>query len=66
MTKPRAWAYSTKASVNRGAVASALATTGDKLSGIITWNTPPKNVHAASQPAITSSNVSRWHSHTNM
>ncbi len=44
----------------------ALATTGDRLSGIITANTPPKNAHAASHPAITSSNVSRWHSHTNM
>jgi len=36
------------------------------LSGITVANTPPKNRHAASQPAITSSIVCRNDSHTKL
>jgi hypothetical protein len=36
------------------------------LSGISTLNTPPKNSHAASQPAITAVNVWEYVNHTNM
>ncbi len=35
-------------------------------SGMSTLNTPPKNAHAASQPAITASRVWAKVSHTNM
>jgi hypothetical protein len=52
--KPRAWAYSTNAWLSRGSVGLALSTTLPMLSGITVVNTPPKNRHAASKPAITS------------
>ena len=54
---PRAWAYSTKAWLKRGSSGSAPSTTAERLSGISVPNTPPKNAHAASQPAITASVV---------
>ena len=56
---PRAWAYSRKASLSFGSVASALSTMAFMLSGITTANTPPKNAQAASNPAITSASVCR-------
>ena len=40
-----------------GLTASAAAITGLRLSGISTANTPPKNSHAASHPAITATRV---------
>ncbi|MEV6341606.1 hypothetical protein AB0M12_43680 [Nocardia vinacea] len=40
-------------------MASALSTMAFMLSGMATANTPPKNIHAASNPAITSFNVCR-------
>ena len=43
---------------------SAPSTTADMLSGINVANTPPKNAHAASHPAITASVVCRCVSHT--
>ncbi len=55
---PLAWAYSSQPTVNVGLVGSASDTTGLRLSGITTLNTPPKNSHAASHPAITA--VSVW------
>ena len=58
-TNPRVCAYSTKAWFNRGSSASASSTIASVLSGISTRNTPPKNAHAASQPAITASVVWR-------
>jgi len=61
---PRAWAYSTKAWFNRGSSASASSTIALRLSGITVWNTPPKNTHAASHPAITASMLWRKVSHT--
>jgi hypothetical protein len=61
---PRAWAYSTNAWLKRGSVASASSTTVAMLSGMTTANTPPKNAHAASKPAITASVVCRNVSHT--
>jgi hypothetical protein len=45
--------------------ASAFATIGFMLSGMMTLKTPPKNAHAASQPAITASSVSEYVSHMN-
>ena len=57
---PRACAYSTNAWLNRGSSGSAPSTTADRLSGINVANTPPKNTHAASHPAITDSVVWRW------
>jgi len=56
-TNPRAWAYSTKAWFNRGSNESAPSTMVFMLSGITVAKTPPKNPHAASNPAITSSRV---------
>ena len=44
----------------------AWATIGFMLSGTRTLNTPPKNRHAASQPATTASNVVANVNHTNM
>jgi len=52
--------------VNRGLTASAAATIAEALSGTRTLNTPPKNTHAASQPAITAARVWVKESHTNM
>src|SRR4051812_49910401 len=66
ITNPRDWAYSTNASLNRGSRPSALVTTGVKLSGTRTLNTPPNNRHAASHPAITVAVVWVNDSHTNM
>jgi hypothetical protein len=57
MANPRDWEYSKNASVNRGSVASASTTIGDMLSGITTLKTPPKNTHAASNPAMVASIV---------
>ena len=57
MAKPRACAYSNQPTVNRGFTTSAWATIGFMLSGTRTLNTPPKNRHAASQPATIASNV---------
>jgi hypothetical protein len=58
-------------SLNRGSMASALVTTGDRLSGMRTGNTPPKNDQAASSPAMTSlvfwpnvSQTNMWRDHT--
>jgi hypothetical protein len=42
MTKPLDCAYSRKATLKVGAVAAALVTTGDRLSGMATRKTPPK------------------------
>jgi hypothetical protein len=42
---------------HRGASRSALSTTGLRLSGTRTRSIPPKNSHAASQPAITAAVV---------
>ena len=64
MTKPRLWAYSTKAWLSRGSVESALSTMADMLSGMRVANTPPKKAHAASQPAITASVVWEKLTHT--
>jgi hypothetical protein len=58
ITNPRDCAYSTNAWFSRGWVESALSTIALVLSGITVANTPSKNAHAASQPAITSS--TRW------
>ena len=44
----------------------ASATIGDMLSGINTQNTPPKNRHAASHPAMTADSVGEKVNHTNM
>ncbi|CAB4595691.1 unannotated protein [freshwater metagenome] len=66
ITNPRDCAYSTNASFNRGSIPSAFVTTGVRLSGIRTLNTPPKNRHAASHPAITVSVVCVNDNHTNM
>ena len=54
---PRACAYSSHSRFHRGSSRSAASTTGLRLSGIRTGNTPPKNSQAASQPAITASVV---------
>ena len=64
ITNPRAWAYSTNAWFNRGSSASARSTIAFRLSGITVANTPPKNAHAASNPAITSPTVWRSVNHT--
>jgi hypothetical protein len=45
--------------------ASGRVTTGFRLSGTNTLNTPPKNTHAASQAAITAANVWVWVNQTN-
>lgn len=66
ITNPRVWAYSTNASVNRGATASASATMALRLSGIHHAEDAVEERQAASQPAITTSVVSEWVSHTNM
>jgi len=52
--------------VNRGFTASAAATIAAALSGTRTLNTPPKNTHAASHPAMTAARVWVNDSHTNM
>jgi hypothetical protein len=52
--------------VNRGFTASASATIGEALSGTSTLNTPPKNAHAASHPAISVPSVWENDSQTNM
>ncbi len=57
MWNPRAWEYSSQLRFHTGFTASALVTTGLRLSGTRILNTPPKNIHASSQPAITSSTV---------
>jgi len=54
---PRACAYSSHSRFHRGSSRSAASTTGLRLSGMSTGNTPPKNCQAASQPAITASVV---------
>ena len=54
---PRAWEYSSQLRFHTGFTASALVTTGFRLSGTRILNTPPKKIHASSQPAITSSTV---------
>ncbi|MFT3852035.1 MAG: hypothetical protein QM733_04755 [Ilumatobacteraceae bacterium] len=66
ITNPHDWAYSTNASSNLDSNGSAFETTGVRLSGTNTLNTPPKNRHAASHPAITVSVVCVKLSHTNM
>lgn len=66
ITNPRDWAYSTNASFNLGSSGSAVVTTGLRLSGINTLNTPSKNCHAASHPAITAPVVCVNDNHTNM
>ena len=43
--------------LNRGLTASASVTTGLRLSGTRTLNTPPKNAQAASAPAMTAARV---------
>ena len=62
--KPRAWAYSIKAWLNRGFMGSAHSTTVPMLSGTTTLKTPWKKAHAASKPLITVSVVWRKLSHT--
>ena len=52
--------------LSRGFTASACVTTALRLSGIRILNTPPKNAHAASQPAITATRVWEYVNHTNM
>jgi len=52
--------------VNPGFTASASATIGEALSGTTTLNTPPKNTHAASQPAMNAARVWVKLSQTNM
>ena len=66
VANPQCWAYSSLPAVNRGLTASAAATIAEALSGTRTLNTPPKNTHAASQPAITAARVWVKESHTNM
>ena len=66
ITNPRDCAYSTNASFNLGSNRSAVVTTGARLSGINTRNTPSKNRHAASHPAITVSVVCVNDNQTNM
>ena len=56
-TRPRAWAYSSHSRFSRGSSRSAFSTTGLRLSGTRTRNTPEKNSQASSQPAMTSSSV---------
>ncbi len=56
-TRPRACAYSSHSRFHRGSSRSALSTTGLRLSATSTLNMPPKNAHAASQPAITAAVV---------
>ena len=56
-TRPRACAYSSHSRFHRGSSRSAFSTTGLRLSGTSTANMPPKNAHAASQPAITAAVV---------
>ncbi len=53
ITKPLACAYSAKARLRRGSVGCARSTIGAMLSGMTALNTPPKNAHAASHPAMT-------------
>ena len=65
-TKPRAWAYSRKPSVKRGATGSATATMALQLSGMTTRKTPPKKAQASSNPSITASRVWRKVSQTNV
>jgi hypothetical protein len=62
--KPRSWAYSANARFSRGSVGCARSTTGDMLSGIMILKTPPKNAHAASDPAITAGKSWRKDSQT--
>lgn len=57
ITNPRDCAYSANAWFKRGSSGSLRSTIAFMLSGITVANTPPKNVHAASHPAITSSIV---------
>jgi hypothetical protein len=52
--------------VNRGLTAPAPATIAEALPGTRTWNTPPKNAHAASDPARNAARVWVNDSHTNM
>ena len=66
MRKPLDCAYSMNVSLKRGSVGSAFVTTGVRLSGMRTGNTPPKNDQAASSPSITSVVVWPKVSHTNM
>ena len=58
-TKPRAWAYS-RNTLSCCSIASARSTIAFILSGMTTANTPPKNAHAASNPAIASARVLWW------
>src|SRR6266568_3694012 len=58
MRKPRAWAYSRKASTITGAMGSACATIALVLSGMRTLKTPPKKSHAASHAWMADSVVS--------
>ena len=50
-TNPRSWAYSANARLSRGSSGLALSTIAAMLSGMMTLKIPPKNAHAASQPA---------------
>ena len=65
-TNPRAWAYSANARFSRGSSGCARSTIAAMLSGMTTLKTPPKNAHAASNPAITAARSWRKVSHTNM
>ncbi len=56
ITNPRVWAYSTNAWLSQGSIPAACSTIVFMLSGITTAS-PPKNIHAASNPAITSSRL---------
>jgi len=53
--KPRLWEYSRNVSLKRGSSASALVTTGVRLSGMRMGKTPLNVRHAASSPSMTSS-----------
>jgi hypothetical protein len=66
VTNPRAWLYSSQPTVNLGLTELVWATTVLMLSGIRTLKTPPKNLHAASQPSMTAANVWENVNHTNM
>jgi len=59
MTKPRSWAYSTKARLRRGSRESAASTMAAMLSGMTTAKIPEKNLQAASQAAMAVSVVWR-------
>jgi len=59
ISKLRAWAYSTNAVLNLGAIGSDSITIALSESGMITANTPPKKLQACSKPSMTSGSVCR-------